>query len=280
MTRLGWLALGLATAMSSGAFAQAQGQDDDTGLALATVTAVTGPARAKVKPFTSFDAPTAIDVGPGSQVTVVHHRTCEKVEISGGKLEVGFAGFETTGTIGKRDRVPCKGMTMAETSGVAGGVLMRSAGPGTTATTTVAIAIEGGPRVKAGSSIRLTVTPGIRAAVFVYDQDHSGELTLIQKPEMVAGKATAVQAGTAVMVPDNAATRIQASSDPGEGRVIAFAVPPERSPCGYLDLFETGRAKTLSELSAAIRARAKAVAACAPTPRAPLVTDLLYTIVR
>jgi hypothetical protein len=282
MMRLGWLALGLATAMSSGAFAQVQGQgqDDETGLALATVTAVSGPARAKVRPFTSYDAPTSIEIGAGSQVTVVHHRTCEKVEIIGGKLEVGFAGFETTGTVGKRDRVTCQGMTMAETSGVAGGVLMRSSRPGTTATTTVAMAIEGGPRVKAGSSIRLTVTPGIRAAVFVYDQDHSGELTLIQKPETVAGKATAVQAGTPVMVPDNAAARIQASSDPGEGRVIAFAVPPERSPCGYLDLFETGRAKTLSELSAAIRTRAKAVAACAPTPRAPLVTDLLYTIVR
>lgn len=274
------LALGLALSLPGGAFAQAPAQEEDIGLALATVTAVSGPARAKVKPFTSYDAPTSIEIGAGSQVTVVHHRTCEKVEITGGKLDVSFAGFETTGTVGKRERVTCQGMTMAETSGVAGGVLMRSSRPTTTDAATVSMAIEGGPRVKAGASIRLTVTPGIRAAVFVYDQDHSGELTLIQRPEMLAGKATAVAAGTPVMVPDNAAARIQASSDPGEGRVIAFAVPPERSPCGYLDLFETGRAKTLSELTAAIRARAKAVTACAPTPRAPLVTDVLYTIVR
>ncbi|WP_293857160.1 hypothetical protein [uncultured Alsobacter sp.] len=276
MTRVGWLALGLAVTMSSGAFAQAQ--DEDNGLALATVTAVSGPVRSKLKPFTSFNAPTSIEIGAGSQVTVVHHRNCVKVEISGGKLDVSFAGLETTGTVGKRERVACQGMTMAETSGVAGGVLMRSSRPGPTGTPSVAMAIEGGPRVKAGASIRLTVTPGIRAAVFVYDQDHSGELTLIQKPD--GGKGAAVPAGTPVMVPDNAAARIQASSDPGEGRVIAFAVAPERSPCGYLDLFESGRPKTLAELSAAIRARAKAVAACAPTPQAPIVSDLLYTIVR
>jgi hypothetical protein len=274
--------VGLALAVSGGAFAQAQApsQDDDTGLALATVTAVTGPVRTKLRPFTSFDAPTSIDIGPGSQVTVVHHRTCEKVEIAGGKLDVGFAGFETTGTVGKRERTPCQGMTMAETSGVAGGVLMRSSRPGATGTPTVAMAIDGGPRVKAGSSIRLTVTPGIRAAIYVYDQDQSGVLTLIQKPETVAGRATPVPPGTPVSVPDNAGAKIQASSDPGEGRVVAFAVPPERSPCGYLDLFETGKPKTLGDLTAAIRARAKAASACAPTPRAPLVTDLLYTIVR
>lgn len=280
MIRMGWLALGLALALSSGAAAQTGDADEDNGLAIATVTAVNGPVKARLRAFTSFDAPSTVEVGAGSQVTIVHHRTCEKVEFDGGKVEVGFAGFQATGKVLKHERTACPGKTMAETSGVAGGVLMRSSRPGATGSPTVAMAIDGGPRVRAGASIRLTVTPGVRASVFVYDQDQSGVLTLIQKPDTALGQAGSVPAGVSVSVPDRPTAKIQASSDPGEGRVIAFAVPPTRGPCGYLDLFEAAPPRTLSALNAAIRARSRSVAACAPVPQAPLVGDMLYSIVR
>lgn len=280
MIRMGWLALGLALVLSSGASAQTPDPDEDNGLAIATVTAVNGPLRAKLRAFTSFDAPSTVEVGAGSQVTIVHHRTCEKADFEGGKVEIGFAGFQSTGKVLKLERAACPGKTMAETSGVAGGVLMRSSRPGATGSPTVAMAIDGGPRVKAGASIRLTVTPGIRASVFVYDQDQSGVLTLIQKPDTAIGLAGSVPAGANVPVPDRPTAKIEASSDPGEGRVIAFAVPPTRAPCGYLDLFEGTPPKTLSALNAAIRARGRSAAACAPVPQPPLVGDLLYSIVR
>ena len=280
MIRMGWLALGLAVALSSGAVAQTADPDEDNGLAIATITAVNGPLRSRLRAFTSFDAPSTVEVGAGSQVTVVHHRTCEKLEIEGGKVEIGFAGIQSTGKVLKLERTTCPGKTMAETAGVAGGVLMRSSRPGAAGSPTVAMAIDGGPRLKAGSSIRLTVTPGVRASVFVYDQDQSGVLTLIQKPDTVSGQAGSVPAGVAVSVPDRPTAKIQASSDPGDGRVIAFAVPPTRGPCGYLDVFEATPPRTLSALNAALRVRSRSAAACAPVPQAPLVGDMLYSIER
>ncbi|MHB2170117.1 hypothetical protein [Alsobacter sp. R-9] len=260
--------------------ANAQDAADGEELGLATVTAVKGTISPPVAPFTTLDAPARFELGGGASMTIVHLRSCERVEVNAGRVEVAFGGIATSAEA-KRERVRCPGQPKVQTSGVAGGILMRSIGPAASGQPRVVIDMPGGVTLKRGANVTFRVASPISGALYVFDQDERGALTEIEGPRRATGGVPlAMRPGAFADVPDPAGRATIQAQTPGEGRVIAFAVPVHAGRCGMLDLFEARatRPATLSRLTAAMKARRAEGTSCPPGSFDVASGDLIYTV--
>ena len=278
MSRIGCSALFVLAALSSARAAPLEPDD----LGLATVVAVRGAVSPAVKPFTTLDAPAAFDLAETARVSVVHLRSCEKIEVEGGRLNVGFNGLTASGKVTKREMTACPGAEAVQTNGVAGGVLMRSAQIGQPTKKRVGIEIAGGTTLPRGGFIALTVTSPADGLLYIYDQDATGALVAIHTPaKSSAGRLATVAAGARIAVPQpGSSVRLQVGNEPTEGRIIAVVAPEERGGCGYADVLDDAAAKptNLTRLVSALRTRAGGTAKCPRDPGSVITGELAYRI--
>lgn len=208
-------------------------------LGLATVLASIPPAAPAVAPFTVIDAPITFGLGSEGRMTVLHLRSCERIEVEGGSLAIGFRGIETSGRVLARSGDRCPRPDIVATDGVLGGTLMRSGATGEPQSGRVRLTADGSA---------LQIESPIEGTLLLLWQNDDGRLSRLHGPTPIrqqlrgalpAGKGRLLAIVAAASVPgcDNEAVRSVLTKGPagdglGDFRRALRAAEAQAPACG------------------------------------------------